>query len=87
MEKKKLTRDQHLIKLIRESAEKDLVIKGLEKDKKDHEKRLKKLEEGFRRLKSLVDADGKTIRVLKEKSSNHEHGLSNINQTLRRKST
>lgn len=69
---KKLTRDQHLIKLIRESAEKDGKIKSLEKDKKNIEKRLKKLEEDFKRLSRLVADADKNARVLKEKSSSLE---------------
>lgn len=82
---KKLTRDQHLIRLINESAAKDERIKDLEKDKKAVEKRLKKLEEDFKKLNRLVAASTGTIRVLKEKTSNHEHDLTSVKQTLRKK--
>ncbi len=85
MEQKKLTRDQALIKLLRESAEKDAKIKGLEKDKKNTDKRLKRLEEDFKRLSRLLAENDKTARVLKEKSSSLEHGLNSVKQILGKK--
>ena len=84
MEPKKLTRDQALIKLLRESAEKDNRIKGLEKDKKNTEKRLKKLEEDFKRLSRLLADSDKTARVLKEKSSSLEHEINSVKHVLKR---
>jgi wobble nucleotide-excising tRNase len=91
MEQKKLTRDQALIKLLRESVEKDNkirgldnTIKGLEKDKKNTEKRLKKLEEDFKRLSRLLADSDKTARVLKEKSSSLEHEINSVKHVLKR---
>lgn len=85
MEQKKLTRDQALIKLIRESAEKDNKIESLEKDKKKTEKRLKKLEEDFRRISRLLADNDKNARVLKEKSSSLEHELNTVKSVLRKR--
>lgn len=84
MEQKKLTRDQALIKLIRESVVKDNKIKGLEKDKKDIEKRLKKLEEDFKRISRLLADNDKTARVLKEKSTSLEHEINSVKHVLKR---
>lgn len=84
MEQKKLTRDQALIKLLRESVEKDNRIKGLEKDKKNTEKRLKRLEEDFKRLSRLLADSDKTTRVLKEKSSSLENEINSVKHVLKR---
>lgn len=85
----KMTRDQALIKLLRENEQKDIKIRGLEKDlakeKKDTGKRLKKLEEDFKRLSRLLVETEKSSRVLKEKSSSMEHDINNVKQVLRRK--
>jgi len=86
MEQKKLTRDQHLIKLIRESAEKDVKIKLLEKNKKSIEKRLKRLEEDFKRLSRLVADADKNARVLKEKSSSLENEVQGFKRSIGKQS-
>lgn len=84
MEPRKLTRDQALIKLLRENAEKDVKISKLEKDKKSTEKRLKKLEEEFKRLSRLISDTDKNTRVLKEKSTSLEHDLNAVKTVLRK---
>lgn len=85
MEPKKLTRDQTLIKLLHESAEKDARINGLEKEKKNTEKRLKRLEEDFKRLSRLLDENNRNHRVLKEKSSSLENDINTVKHVLRKK--
>lgn len=85
MEPKKLTRDQALIKLLRENAEKDARIKGLEKDKKTTEKRLKRLEEEFKRLSRLLADNDRNHRVLKEKSSSLENDINTVKHVLRKR--
>lgn len=84
MEQKKLTRDQHLMKLIRENADKSNRIKDLEKEKKNIDKRLKRLEEDFKRLSRLLAESDKAARVLKEKSSSLDHEVNNVKDALRR---
>lgn len=84
MEQKKLTRDQALIKLLRESDAKDARIKELEKEKKNTDKRLKRLEEDFKRLSRLLAETDRTTKVLKEKSTTLEHEVSGVRNVLRR---
>lgn len=82
MEKKKLTRDQHLIQLIREDENKDARIKELESEKKDFEKRLKKLEQNYQRLLSLLKIQDRKAGLLKEKASTMDHQVQQVQQTL-----
>lgn len=88
MEQKKLTRDQALIKLLRENEAKDIRIRGLEKElekeKKNTEKRLKRLEEDFKRLSRLLAETDRKTQVLKEKSTTLEHEVSGVRNVLRR---
>lgn len=84
MERKKLTRDQTLIKLLRENEEQDARIKLLEKEKKDMEKRLKRLEGDLRRFSRLVEDNNRSTRVLKEKSSTLEHEVISVKNYIRK---
>lgn len=88
MEQKKLTRDQAIIKLLRESEAKDLRIRSLEteleKEKKSTERRLKRLEEDYRRLSRLLAETERKTKVLKEKSTTLEHEVSGVRNVLRR---
>ena len=74
-----------MIKLIRESEEKDNKIKQLESDKKKTDKRLKRLEEGFKRLSRLLSDSDKKSRVLKEKSTSLENEINSVKNVLRKK--
>lgn len=83
----KMTRDQAIIKLLRENSEKDERIKKLEEEIKTERKksdtRIAKLEEGLKRLqRSLAETDRKH-RLLKERSSSYEHEISNIKYRLK----
>ena len=88
MEQKKLTRDQALIKLLRENEAKDVRIRNLEKEleaeRKSTEKRLKKLEEDFRRLSRTLVETNRKAQILKEKSTTLEHEVSGVRNVLRR---
>lgn len=87
-QKKKPTRDEALIRLIRENAEKSIKIKSLEKEldkeKKNTDKRLKRLEEDFKRLSRLLAESDKTSRAIRDKSSSIEHDVNNVKDALRR---
>lgn len=79
---KKLTRDQHLITLVRENADKTARIKELEDAEKDFEKRLKKLEKDYKHLFSLLKTQNRKTDVLKEKANGIEHEVQNVKQTV-----
>ena len=80
----KMTRDQALIKLLHENAQKDIKIKGLEKDKKTFDKRLKLLEAEVKRLSALLFSDRRTAQVLKEKVTTVEHDLNGVKRAIKR---
>lgn len=81
---KKPTRDQALIRLIRESAEKDARIKELETENKEFEKRLKLLEKEFRVLSATVKEQGRSTRAQRDKTNLLEHNLNGVTDYLRR---
>ena len=85
MERKKLTRDQTIIKLVLENEEQGKRIKGLEKEKKDTEKRLDKLEKEFKRFSRLLMDNEKNTKVLKEKSTTLEHEVASVKNIIKRR--
>jgi peptidoglycan hydrolase CwlO-like protein len=81
---KKMTRDEALIKLLRENVEKDAKIKDLEKNKKDFDKRLSLLEKEVKRLSQQSVSENKTARVLKEKVTTVEHELNGVKRYIKK---
>lgn len=88
MEKKKLTRDEHLIKLVRENEDKTARIKELEEAEKGFDKRLKKVEKELLRLFALIKTQDRKATGLREQTSALIHEVQGVQQTLsRRKQT
>lgn len=85
--RKKLTRDQTLIQLVREAEQVDSRMEEVEDDHRDLTRRVKKLEQELLKLAQTVRETDRQNRLLRNKLTSLENDNNQLKTALRERSS